>query len=96
MRDAFRCAVVAEALLNQGHRPSGQRRSTFAIVNASHRSRHAPVKAALLTFATLATLLLPACAVDPKEAAAREWQRSECNRALDSEARERCLKRVDR
>lgn len=53
------------------------------------------MKAAILTFATFATLLLPACALDPKEAAAREWQRSECNRALNDEDRKRCLKRVD-
>ena len=54
------------------------------------------MKAAILTLATFATLLLPACATDPKEAAAREWQRSECNRVVDKEDRERCLKRVDR
>ena len=53
------------------------------------------MKAALLMLATLATLLLPACAIDPKEAAAREWQRSECNRVVDKEDREKCLKRVD-
>lgn len=53
------------------------------------------MKAALLMLATLATLLLPACATDPKEAAAREWERSECNRVVDKEDRERCLKRVD-
>ena len=54
------------------------------------------MKAAILTLATLSTLLLPACAVDPKEAAAREWQRGECNKVVASEDRERCLKRVDR
>ncbi len=54
------------------------------------------MKAAILTLATLCTLLLPACAVDPKEAAAREWQRAECNNVVNSEDRERCLKRVDR
>ena len=53
------------------------------------------MKAAILTVATMATLLLPACATDPKEAAAREWQRSECNRVVDKEDRERCLKRVN-
>jgi hypothetical protein len=53
------------------------------------------VKATILTLATLCTLLLPACAaVDPKEAAAREWQRGECNKVVNSEDRERCLKRV--
>ena len=53
------------------------------------------MKSALLTLATLATLFLPACATDPKEAAAREWERSECNRVVAKEDRERCLKRVD-
>ena len=53
------------------------------------------MKAAILTLATICTLLLPACATDPKEAAAREWQRSECNRVVDKEDRERCLKRAD-
>ena len=53
------------------------------------------MKAAILTVAMMATLLLPACATDPKEAAAREWQRSECNRVVDKEDRERCLKRVN-
>jgi outer membrane biogenesis lipoprotein LolB len=53
------------------------------------------VKAALLTLATICTLLLPACAKDAKEAAAREWQRNECNRVLDKEDRDRCLKRAD-
>ena len=33
---------------------------------------------------------------DPTEAGAREWQRSECNRVVDRDDREKCLKRVDR
>ena len=54
------------------------------------------MKAAILTLAIASTLLLPACAArDPKDAAAREWQRSECNRVVDKEDREKCLKRVD-
>ena len=40
-------------------------------------------------------LALPGCAVTQQEASAREWQRAECNRIIDREARERCLKRVD-
>jgi hypothetical protein len=53
------------------------------------------VKAALLLLAMTAALLLPACAgPSPEEASAREWERSECNRVIDREARERCLKRV--
>ncbi len=38
---------------------------------------------------------LAGCAVTQQEASAREWQRSECNRIVDREARERCLKRID-
>jgi hypothetical protein len=38
---------------------------------------------------------LASCAVTQQEASAREWQRSECNRIVDREARERCLKRID-
>ena len=38
---------------------------------------------------------LPGCAVSQQEASAREWQRSECNRIPDREAREKCLKRID-
>ena len=54
------------------------------------------MKTTILALATVSTLLLPACATsDPKDAAAREWQRSECNRVVDKEDREKCLKRVD-
>ena len=50
----------------------------------------------ILAAALAATLLVPAgCAVTQQEASAREWQRSECNRIVDREARERCLKRID-
>jgi hypothetical protein len=38
---------------------------------------------------------VPGCAVSQQEASAREWQRSECNRIPDREAREKCLKRID-
>jgi hypothetical protein len=63
---------------------------------ASIQGRTSAVKAAILMLATVSTLLLPACATrDPKEAAAREWQRSECNRVVDKDDREKCLKRVD-
>jgi hypothetical protein len=55
------------------------------------------LKALALAIVLLATPLLPACgSLDPKEAAAREWQRSECDRVVDREDRERCLKRADR
>ena len=49
---------------------------------------------ALLCLAALAAPL-GGCAVSQQEASAREWQRSECNRIVDREARERCLKRID-
>jgi hypothetical protein len=38
---------------------------------------------------------LSACAASDKDTSAREWSRAECNRVIDREARERCLKRVD-
>jgi hypothetical protein len=54
------------------------------------------MKAISVLIALLATLWLPGCASkDPKEAAEREWQRSECNRVVDRDDREKCLKRVD-
>jgi hypothetical protein len=53
------------------------------------------VRPALLLAALLAALQLPGCAVSQQDASAREWQRSECNRIVDREARERCLKRID-
>jgi hypothetical protein len=49
---------------------------------------------AVLAF--LASLFtLPGCAVSQQQASEREWQRSECNRIPDREAREKCLKRID-
>lgn len=48
----------------------------------------------LLLAAALAVPLLPGCAAR-KDASEREWQRAECNRIIDKEDRERCLKRVD-
>lgn len=47
----------------------------------------------LLLAATLAAPLLPGCAAT-KDASAREWERAECNRIIDREDRERCLKRL--
>jgi hypothetical protein len=40
-------------------------------------------------------LLLPGCALTEKDKSAREWNRAECHRVIDPEARERCLKQVD-
>ncbi|MEO7741344.1 MAG: hypothetical protein ABIR98_00220 [Usitatibacter sp.] len=42
---------------------------------------------------SLAVPFLPGCAAN-KDASAREWERAECNRINDKEARERCLKRL--
>lgn len=51
--------------------------------------------AALLLAALVPAIVAPGCSVTQQEASAREWQRAECNRIIDREARERCLKRVD-
>jgi hypothetical protein len=36
--------------------------------------------------------ILAGCAMTEQDKAAREWQRAECNRIIDTEARERCVK----
>ena len=46
-----------------------------------------------LLAAALALPLLPGCA-SSKDPSAREWQRAECNRIIDKDDRERCLKRL--
>lgn len=38
--------------------------------------------------------LLPACA-SSGNSSDREWQRAQCDRVVDSDDREKCLKRVD-
>jgi hypothetical protein len=43
----------------------------------------------------LMSLLLPGCAASSGDASAREWQRAECNRIIDADARDRCMKRID-
>lgn len=43
----------------------------------------------------LLALSLPACSVTQEQASAREWQRAECNKILDKEDRERCLRRIE-
>ena len=71
-------------------------RRKFAILEPSTNRWAAAMKAPALAIVLLATSLLPACgSLDPKEAAAREWQRSECDRVVDRDDRERCLKRAD-
>jgi hypothetical protein len=55
------------------------------------------LKALALAIVFLAAPWLQACgSTDPKDVAAREWQRSECDRVVDRDDRERCLKRADR
>jgi hypothetical protein len=39
-------------------------------------------------------MVLPACASKSYDSE-REWQRAECNKVIDPEYRERCLRRVD-
>ena len=53
------------------------------------------MRLALPLLAAVLVLLPPGCAVSQQDASAREWQRSECNRIVDREARERCLKRIE-
>lgn len=43
----------------------------------------------------LAALALAACTPVQRDASAREWARSECNRVIDASDRERCMKRAD-
>ena len=44
--------------------------------------------------AALAALALAGCAARGNESE-REWQRAECNRIIDEDALNRCMKRVD-
>ena len=47
----------------------------------------------LLLAVALALPALAGCAA-PRDTSAREWERAECNRIIDKEDRERCLKRL--
>ena len=51
------------------------------------------MKPMLLLLAALALPPLAGCAA-AGDASAREWERAECNRIIDREDRERCLKRL--
>ena len=53
------------------------------------------MKAIAILALTLLAPLLPACAMTEQEKSAREWQRNECNRVVDRDDREKCLKRVE-
>jgi hypothetical protein len=50
---------------------------------------------ALIVPLVAAALSLAACASQDKDSAERAWQRAECDRVLDKEDRERCLRRAD-
>ena len=47
-----------------------------------------------LLVAALAALALAGCAARGNDSE-REWQRAECNRIIDEDARDRCIKRVN-
>lgn len=47
-----------------------------------------------LLAAALAALALAGCASRGNDSE-REWQRAECNRIIDEDARDRCIKRVN-
>jgi len=50
-----------------------------------------PILPVLLVLATVA-----GCALDRnRNSSEREWQRAECDRIIDRDARERCIKRLD-
>ena len=49
-------------------------------------------KIAALLLALTTASLLPGCAVSEKDKSEKEWRRAECNRVIDQEARERCVK----
>ncbi|HLX23414.1 MAG TPA: hypothetical protein VKR38_08735 [Usitatibacter sp.] len=54
-------------------------------------------KAAVSIVAMLAAALLgAACASTRKSESEREWARAECRQIIDSEARSKCLERVDK
>ena len=47
-----------------------------------------------LLVSALAALALAGCAARGNESE-REWQRAECNRIIDEDSRDRCIKRVN-
>ena len=40
------------------------------------------------------TNLVAGCAVSEQDKSEKEWRRAECNRVIDQDARERCLKQL--
>ena len=73
-------------------RDRGMTKSGDSIAGTS-RHRGAPVKRVLALVAAFA-LLLAGCAAQ-KYDSEREWRRGECNKVIDKDDRERCLKRVE-
>jgi hypothetical protein len=53
------------------------------------------VKSIALLSTVLLIVALPACTPAEKLNNSREWQRNECNRVLDKEDRDRCLRRIE-
>jgi len=51
--------------------------------------------AALVLVLAPFSVVLAGCAAADKTNSDREWQRAECNRIIDKEARERCVKRIE-
>lgn len=43
----------------------------------------------------LLLLLIAACSIEPRDEADRAWQMAECQRVIDKEARDRCVRRVE-
>jgi len=48
---------------------------------------------AMLAALSLA-VLASGCAVSEQDKSEKEWRRAECNRVIDQDARERCLKQL--
>jgi hypothetical protein len=53
------------------------------------------LKACVLLLSMCVATILPGCTAAEKNNSAREWQRAECNRIIDKEDRDRCLKRIE-
>ena len=48
----------------------------------------------ILALTLAAALLAPGCA-SSRNSSEREWQRAQCDRIIDRDARDKCLERVD-
>jgi hypothetical protein len=54
-----------------------------------------PVRTLLVPFALLLLALFLSACGSQRYSSAREWERAECNRVIDQEARERCMRRIE-